>query len=246
MYPPLKRLVYRTFDTLTSYLASANVAVSHAVAAQLRRQGYAAGKLHVIHNGAPIPEPLPLRSTASEPIRVGVVARLSPEKGHSGLLHATRKIATAMPGRAQFIIIGQGPEERRLRDLSRQLDLGSHVIFRGYCSDMAEEYANLDLVVLPSIDFEGLPMALLEAMSYGMPVVCTSVGGCAEAVHEEAGFLVPPRDADGLAKAIVTLVQDETLRKKMGRAARERTRRFLSVETMARAYQTLYLELAKA
>jgi glycosyltransferase involved in cell wall biosynthesis len=245
MYPAPKRLVYRVLDTLTSYLAAANVAVSQAVAAELRCQGYVASRLRVIPNGVPVPAVLSSPRRVSHPVRVGVVARLSPEKGHRLFLEAARKVAAASPERVQFAIIGQGPEEGRLRGYCQDLGLEEHVVFRGFRSDMTAEYTNLDVVTLPSLGFEGIGMALLEAMSFGLPVVSTAVGGTVEAVNEDVGLLVPPGDPDSLAEAISELVQDEKRRREMGEAAREWAKRFFSVETMAWAYETLYLAVTK-
>lgn len=247
LYPSFKRFIYKQFDSLTSHLAAANVAVSKAVAMKLLRQGYRRGKLYVIYNGVCVPSVLPLGQSTSRPIRVGVIARLSPEKGHRVFFEAARKVLTSVQKEVLFVIVGSGPEEKRLKDYVERLGLRDRVIFKGFCLDMASEYANLDIVVLPSTDtdFEGMPMVLLEAMSYGIPVVATSVGGVTEAVNDETGFVVPSRDIDSLANAITVLIQDEEKRRKMGQAGYERIKRFFSVEAMAQAYERLYTVVMK-
>ena len=117
------------------------------------------------------------------------------------------------------------------------------VLVPGWQKDVIPWLAITDIFVLPSYR-EGAPVAVLEAMAMGLPVVATDVPGCREAVvHGETGFLVPPRDVDELVQAIQKLVEDPALRQRMGQASRARVVQHFAVERIVEQYLDLYVEL---
>jgi glycosyltransferase involved in cell wall biosynthesis len=125
---------------------------------------------------------------SNETFCVGLVARLSKEKNQAAALKAFESFSPADD--IKLLLFGSGPEEESLRRASLQADLGSSVLFMGYCSDMQLHYAGLDAVVLLS-QAEGLPMTLLEAGWAGIPVVSTSVGGIPELLQNgKCGWLL--------------------------------------------------------
>ncbi|MCD4738727.1 MAG: glycosyltransferase [Anaerolineae bacterium] len=176
---------------------------------------------------------LPLDSTL-----VGTVARLDPVKRLDVLLQAT-----ALMDDVHTVIVGAGPERESLEALSERLGLADRVHFVGQQSNVPEWLAALDIFALTS-DWEGMSNAILEAMAAGLPIVATAVGGTPEVVVDGVtGLLVPPRDPDALTQAITRLLRDPDLRRKMGRAGRERVQQHFSVERMVQQTQSLYEQL---
>jgi glycosyltransferase involved in cell wall biosynthesis len=171
------------------------------------------------------------------------VANLRREKDYPNLLRAARAALEEEPSLV-MVAVGQGPLEEEVRDLHRQLGLGERFKLLGYRADVPDLLAASDLFVLGSA-FEGLPVSVMEAMAAGLPVVATSVGGIPEAVVEgETGCLVPPRDSQGLAVAVVALARDRALRSRMGRAAKERSRVF-DIRTAVQEQQSAYAAVAR-
>ena len=153
---------------------------------------------------------------------VGFVGRLVEEKGILELLQAAKTVIAELPN-TQFLIIGPYDEEKpdALRpDVAERYGIAEHCRFLGMRDDMPELYALMDVLVLPS-HREGFPRAPMEASAMGVPSVVTDIRGCREAVeHGVNGLLFPVRDADALARAILELLEDEVLRKRMGAEAR--------------------------
>lgn len=229
--------------------------MAHATVANSRLAGrIAAGppeKVHIIPNSIDLDgfriEPLGphrrkllgLPDDAKQELWVGVLARLSPEKGHRTFLRAAARVAASCP-QARFVLIGDGPDQLALETLGRQLGLGDHVRFAGNQRDVAQWLGALDVAVLPS-DFESLPNALLEAMAAGLPVVATHVGGVPEVVEENVtAFTVAPGDHEAMAQRILTLLSDEGLRRKMGAAGRARIERDFTPARMKASLEALY------
>lgn len=227
---------------LLSHAVSRYIAVSQELALFLQRtMRFPAGKIRVIHNGIPL-EPYEQRLSEDRSRDPGftvlTVARLDAQKGHCYLLDA----AACLPG-VRFIFAGDGPEIGSLRRRASQLGIADRVSFLGHRQDVPMLLASCDLFVLPSL-FEGLPLAILEAMAAGKAVVATAVGGSPEAVvHGQTGLIVPPADAACLANAIRTLAADPDLRGRMGAAGRSRVRVEFSAETMARRTVAVYDEV---
>jgi glycosyltransferase involved in cell wall biosynthesis len=174
---------------------------------------------------------------------LGVVGRLSEEKGVAYLFRAMPKVLRERPN-AVLVVAGDGPLDLELRALATELAIEGSVRFLGPRSDVAAILGVLDLYVLPSLR-EGLPLILLEAMAAGCPIVATEVGGVPSAVdHDTTGLLIPPKDPDALAAAIVSLLEDAGLRRKFSEAGSRLVRDRYSVEAMTRRYERLYREAA--
>lgn len=138
---------------------------------------------------------------------VGAVGRLVPIKNLHLFLDAAA-IAHRKNPNLRFAIVGDGELRRELETYAEQLQIEKAVIFTGWRRDLAQVYADLDAVVISS-DNEGTPASLIEAMAAGCPVISTRVGGVADLIQEGyTGRLVPPRDPDALAQAILTLFQE--------------------------------------
>ena len=173
---------------------------------------------------------------------VGVVATLRPQKALDVLVRAFQRVCQQFPA-AHLVVIGDGPERRSLGALVAALGLERHVTFLGDRPDAVGLMAEFDVFALSS-DFEGTPLALIEAMWASKPVVVTSVGGMPEMIAGgESGLLVPPRSPDALAEAITRLLGDAALRARLGAAAGERAQSLYSFERSVEAWENLYCEL---
>jgi glycosyltransferase involved in cell wall biosynthesis len=195
-------------------LATAN---SEAVAAETRRRGISPGRVRVVPNGQVVPRPLPLPST--NPVVLGYVARMRPDKGHLRLLHSLAAINTEVPWRVD--LAGDGPWQDHVAAEAARLGLNGRMRFLGRVSDMLKFWRMRDVAVLLS-DHEGCPNALIEAALLGRPMVATAVGGVPEMVDETVGALVDPDDPVAIAGALQRLIEDADLRRRLGAAARER------------------------
>ena len=183
-------------------------------------------------------------------VLVGVVTRITPEKGIHVLVSAMQKLK----GKAdiKLLIVG-GPYFQKDVDYMDTLkqevaDLGieDSVIFTGFLSDTRIVTSLLDIVLVPSIIPEACPRTIIEAMAVGKPVIATPLGGSKELVTPETGILVPPEDASAVADAIATLASDQERLAAMGNAARNRAVQLFSSEKNTALTEIVYTELLAA
>lgn len=234
-YTWLDRYLLRFFDGIA--------AVSRSVAEQLGHAG-TRRRVRVIANGVPTRGPGIASRFADQigtgdRIVVGTVGRLSVEKGASVLIEAASQICPDFP-RALFVVVGDGPQRSSLEARVRELGMPGQFLFAGERNDVDQIYRSLDVYVLPSFQ-EGMPMALLEAMAAGLPVVATKVGGVPDLVSDPSvGILVEPGDPAAMATGIRDLLSDQSRRELMGSNARKRVEDQFSAAAMARNYVELY------
>jgi glycosyltransferase involved in cell wall biosynthesis len=146
---------------------------------------------------------------------------------------------------ATFVIAGEGPQRLELESRARELALSERVLFLGHREDVPALLASCDFFVLPSL-FEGLPLALLEAMSAGKPIVASAVGGVGEAIIDgKTGLLVPPGRPELLANSIRALMANPTFAEGLGSAARDRAAERFSNDAMVRSVVQTYQELCR-
>ena len=175
---------------------------------------------------------------------VGIVARLVPVKAHEVFFEAAERIARAVP-KARFLVIGDGERRAELERLVGRLGLSERTRFLGWRRDMRVVYADLDVVALSSLN-EGSPVAIIEAMAAGRPVVASDVGGVSEVVeHDCSGLLVPRRDAAALAAAVTDLLQDPAGAARLGAAARAAVFPKYASSRLVEDIGRLYLDLAR-
>lgn len=179
---------------------------------------------------------------APEAFLVGTVGRLSPEKGGVDLLiRAVARLRRAN-GRAQLLVVGDGPLRAGLERLAAELD--APVLFTGTRSDVARLLGAMDAFALPSLH-EALPIAVLEAMWMGLPVVATRVGGVPEVVrHELDGLLVPPGDDEALYRALLRLEGNSGLAHMLASAAQAHVRAHFTIELMIKRVERIYEQFA--
>jgi len=212
--------------------------------------GIPRGKVAVVRNGIDLagfdaaarrPPAAPLPTSHGLHV-LGAVARLSQQKGIEYLLDAFDVLRRRVPD-ARLWIAGEGEDRRALEERAGRLGIAGHVHFLGHRPDVPALLRRLDLFVLPSL-WEGLPNAIIEAMAARRPVVATAVDGTREVVVEnETGLLVPPRSPGALASAMVQLLADPRLRRRMGRAGRQRVEAAFSERRMIEQTEALYDEV---
>jgi len=259
-YYPVKRGGWRTPYSVADRVVMSRVrkypkyttAFSTAAKEFLAGLGYPEERIEVIPMGVDTktfnPKTLPsLRAKlglGSEPLILSL-ARLHPSKGLTNLIKAMRKVADEVRG-AKLAVVGRGPEERMLKTQVNSLGLQSsvsviteHIMHR----EMPGVYASCEVFVLPSI-YEPFGSAAVEAMATGKPVVATRVGGLRDiVVHERTGFHLNPGDSNSLSDRLVTLLQDDGLRKRMGSEARRRAVEVYDWSVVAEQYEALYRKL---
>jgi sugar transferase (PEP-CTERM/EpsH1 system associated) len=170
------------------------------------------------------------------------VARLDYLKDHATAVRSMARVVREQPA-ARLLLVGEGPEERAIRDQVEQLGLVGSVQFLGLRKDVPRLLQAADLFLLSSVS-EGIPLTVIEAMCAGLPVVCTRVGGTAEVVIDgETGLLAPAGDDTAIASAILRLLTEPALRERMGDAGRQRARQMFSETTMVERYADLYEEM---
>jgi glycosyltransferase involved in cell wall biosynthesis len=172
------------------------------------------------------------------------VANLRPEKGYDVLLEAAKAIADSnLPIR--IAAVGRGPLSDALRARHVELGLGDRFQFLGQRDDVLQLLAGADAFVLAS-RHEGLPVALMEATSVGLPIVASRVGGVPQILEDEVdALLVPPGDAGFLAQALKRLASDPELRDRLGRQAKLRSSMF-DIAQASRAVGNIYVEVARS
>jgi len=182
-----------------------------------------------------------LRIPAGTPV-LGIVGRLVPIKDHPTLLQAL----TLFPDGGQaphLVVVGDGERREELQRLTRRLGLASRVHFLGWRDDLEAILSGLDVVICCSRN-EGTPVALIEAMAAGVPVLSTEVGGVGDLVtHGETGWLVPPGDPSALARGIERLLGDPTLRRRLAGAARPVALERHHVRGLIHRMETLYADV---
>jgi glycosyltransferase involved in cell wall biosynthesis len=230
------------------------IAVSRSIDAKIRDEGRAVVPVDLIYNGVDLDrydhqEPCcTLRDDfGMEPGSqiVGVVARLEPEKGHPTVLEAWPAVLRDVPD-AYLVIVGEGSRREALEQQALDLRIGHRVVFTGRRDDIPAVTAALDVAVLPSYR-EAQGLTILEAMALSRPVVASNVGGIPEMIEDgRTGLLVPPRDADALAAAIVRLLVDHSFADVIARAGHDLVHDRFCVERMVTAIEQLYDEGARS
>jgi glycosyltransferase involved in cell wall biosynthesis len=229
-----KIALYQQLDRLTLRYADRVVTLCRPFAQDLRYRGVAVGNLSVISNAAPeraapdakaIAHARVLLGIAPEECLVLCVGRLSNEKGQDDLIDALRRtLAAGSVPVLRLVIVGDGPERRRLENLAAPL--GRSVLFSGYLADPWALFHAADIFVLPSHS-EGSPLVIFEAMAAGTPIIATAVGGVPEIlVDSETGLLVPPREPAALARTLAALSRERALQQRLALAARAALVRF--------------------
>lgn len=216
------------------------IAVSKAVKNQLINLGLKKNKVKVIYNGVDIQKFKSQMSnvkTKDKKIIIGTVARLCPEKGINYLILAFKKVVKKFP-KTELQIVGKGPERKNLEKLARELNLGGKVKFFGFQKDIVDFLNKIDIFALVPIRRESFGIAAAEAEACGKPVVATNISGLSEVVkNNKTGFIVQAKNTNQISQALIELIQNENLRKKMGENARKRVENLFTLEKMINEFE---------
>ncbi|MBU2501073.1 glycosyltransferase [bacterium] len=225
----LRRWAYRRLTVHGAAMIAVSDAVKAAMAAELGLQGRDLNRLIVVPNGVVIPEPTGSQDRQRRRREFGVegeevlivgVGRLSEQKNFGDLLMALASLGPGAPA-WRCVIAGGGPQEMQLRDQAGQLGLDSRLTLAGRIDDVNRLLAAGDIFCLPSL-WEGLPLALLEAMAAGLPVAAYGIDGVKDVITDgRQGLLVPTGDHAGLGRVLERLMADGDLRRTLGREARQ-------------------------
>jgi exopolysaccharide biosynthesis polyprenyl glycosylphosphotransferase len=206
-------------------------------------------KFTLIHNGIDLekfrrnsPEKKLRKELGLEPNSkvVGMVGRLDEQKNPLDLIRAAAVVVKSRPD-VQFLVVGDGNLRPECESLIAELGLQGKFLLPGFRDDVARIMPMLSITAMSSL-WEGLPLAFMEAMSAGKPIVANDVDGASDVVKEgETGFLVPPHQPEVMAERILTLLNDEPLSERMGEVARERSENY-SVQKMIGSLDSLYKE----
>jgi glycosyltransferase involved in cell wall biosynthesis len=240
-------------DRLLAGLTDRAIAVSASTRDFLvRERRVPAERVRLIWNGAPLQEFAPRPPEVGRELRralgvpaaaplIGTVSRLSLQKGHRHLLDALPAVLAARP-EARLLVVGDGDQAGALRDQAESLGVAQAVHFAGHRDDVPEVLAALDVLCLPSL-YEGTPLALFEAMAARRAIVASAVDGCRELLEDGVtGLLVPARDAQALARALLRVLGDDALRASLAEAAHRASSRY-DVGDCVRRMEALYEEL---
>jgi glycosyltransferase involved in cell wall biosynthesis len=237
-----------------SYFANLNrsvdafITISHEIDDELNALGVPAEKRVFLSNGVDVTRYVPVSEERRQKIRaelslsgqaniVVYAGRLVPEKRVDHLLKIWDEVRLKFP-ETHLLILGEGSEESRLRGMNV-----NGVQFTGQVDDAGRYLQAADLFVLPS-STEGLSNSMLEAMSCGLAVLATTVGGAPDVIaHNVSGYLIPPDDVDALQRELETLLADRSLRFRLGAAARNRIVADFSLDSVAGKLASLYHRL---
>jgi glycosyltransferase involved in cell wall biosynthesis len=228
--------------------SDAVVAVSQDTKRDLdHRLGLAPSVVRVVPNGVSVPlgdRDVVRRELGVRPGELLILASgsLVERKGHAVLIRALASLGSL---NWRLAVAGQGREQEALVELGATLGVADRVHILGFRDDMPNLLAAADVFAMPSL-WEGLPLALLEAMAVGKPIVASATSGIPEAVTaEREGLLTAPGDVTALAAALERVLRDAPLRERLGAAAMARVATEFSFDSMVRAYEGLYLDAVK-
>jgi len=252
-YPYRKKLKRLLFNPILCRLADEIITISeHTKSNLVTYENFPARRMKVIYNGIDLrqfsqkidPDSKKQSLGLTQDSRViGIVARLDPVKNHAMLFRAFKRILNVIPD-TYLLIVGDGPEEKRLKLLVESLDITDKTLFLGARKDISALLHIFDVFVLPSFS-EGMSASLIEAMGAGVPIVATNVGGNPEVVKDqETGYLVQSDNDQEMADILIRLLQDEKKRQRVGQTGQQRVHDMFSLDKMITTYTELYLRVS--
>ncbi len=247
---PLKRGSWQRF--LYRSGVDAVVAISHRVESALIEGGVSSARIRLIPSGIDtarfVPDPRARERIRhrygldSREILIVSVGALVERKAQASLIEAAAQLHR-QGLRLSYMVCGEGPQRMVLEAQARAAGLGEQVYFPGFCSDVPAYLAAADVFVHVPL-WEGLGVAVIEALAAGRPIIASRVGGLPELIEDRhTGLLIPPQAPDALAAAVAQLVHNPTLAASLGRAGQHRAQTHFDVQAMARANAVLYDEL---
>jgi glycosyltransferase involved in cell wall biosynthesis len=243
-YTPLRRKVLGWVHRLASVTVANSMAVRQFLVAEL---GIDPTRIRVIRNGVDCGRfsGLPRAREVLSPLLttehklIAVVANMHRGKGHDLIVQAGRVICQQCP-QARFILIGDGEQRPQLEEQVKQMGLVENFLFLGHRKDVPALLAGCDMSLMAS-EAEGLPNVILESMAAGLPVVAGGVGGILEVLEDgTTGLVVPPENASAIAEAVLRVLEDPSLARRLARAAQQQAYKSFSFDRVLSELQTLY------
>jgi glycosyltransferase involved in cell wall biosynthesis len=242
---PSVATVHGMSGKLSFIFADHLISVSNGVKNHLVSQGIKLNKITTVYNGVPLPLDHLTREVSRKQFGIsldsfviGTVARLTPMKGIEHLINAFNLLQKDIPD-TLLLLIGDGDHEMQYRKQVDDLKLNKKVIFGGYQSKVNDALVSMDIFAFPSLK-EAMGIAVVEAMSMGLPIVSTNVGGLIEVVTKEVGMLVPPEDSVSMANALRELIDNRLILASMAETAKERSQNLFSVGAMLAGTNNVY------
>lgn len=224
------------------------IAVSSSLGRYLQDAGFDVSRIRVVPNGVPADRSLPAREVLGKEWVLGAVALFRPRKGIEVLIEALARLRGA-GYRARLRCVGpfETPAyEQHVLRLAKQLAVADLIDWTGFTKDVDGELARMDVLVVPSLYGEGMPMVMLEAMAKGVPVVATDVEGIGEVIeHGQSGLIVPPGDVEALVASLAAVMDGLHDWQALRRAAWIRQRDHFSDRSMALAVAEVYREVLR-
>lgn len=251
-----KLIIYTKLDLIVLRFSSKVIAVSREIQRDLIGSGLSESRVLEIQNAVELNTNKMLFQKNREEIRktydinnkeivLGYVGRISREKGLRYLIEAASKLTRfGLPIRV--MIIGDGSQRPEIECLAQERDLQSKVIFTGFQNDMQKWLPPMDLFILPSLT-EGTPMALLEAMSCGIPVIASAVGGIPKIIDSgKNGILVSPAKPEEIVSAVWAISKNNELQKRLSNMAKETIRNKFNLNEWVKKIESIYLEMTNS
>jgi glycosyltransferase involved in cell wall biosynthesis len=241
-----KTVRWRVLARLANRVIDIHICNSRAVRdVAIAKESISVDRTRVIPNGIDLPALVPQPQLPAEwqsgGVKAAMVANFIGYKGHRGVLEAVALVTKQHPS-FRLVLIGDGPERAPLGNLALELGITENVMFAGRRRDAATLVQSFDFTILGSSE-EGFPNALMESMAAAVPVVSTAVGGVPELVDDGVqGRLVPYGDTEGMAAAIIWMIEHPNECRQMGEAARRRIAEDFSTERMITSTQAVYEE----
>ena len=241
---PLRNWLNSTVERFSLQGVQRLIAVSASLARHMQSEGVSPARIATVPNGVPVLDPPPARRPTPNGVwTIGTVALFRPRKGLETLLEAIAIVNRDTP---RLRLRAVGPFESKeyathIRGKAHELGIESCIEWAGFCQDVSNELRKLDLLVLPSLFGEGLPMVVLEAMAAGAPVVATRVEGVPEAIRDGIdGLLAEPGNPADLARVIQTVVTGQANWQQLRNSAIDRHRAAFSDHRMADQVAAVY------
>jgi glycosyltransferase involved in cell wall biosynthesis len=244
-FPGIKMRFYDLFDNIVKKLLTDKIVCVTEDIKHILSNRFKIHSSICIYNGiSKVPASLPEKRNKGKNYVIGLVGRLVSVKNVTVFIQAAYLLSKQHP-ETTFVVVGDGPERQFLEKKTRELGIKQKIIFMGHVTDMSEIWEKLDIYVLCS-KHEGLSMALLEAMSYGIPVVVTAVGGNKEVINnKENGIVVPPNNPKAIADACNFFLLNRELSAKIGENARGMIKKRFTAEKHVIKLCALYKTLLR-
>jgi glycosyltransferase involved in cell wall biosynthesis len=224
------------------------VAVSESVADDLRKHRVAPDEyISIIHSGVETDvadSGFEVLQVGKTPV-VGTAGAMEASKGFRYFLDALPEILAGHPD-CEFVAAGAGPDEAYLRRRARELKVDDRITFVPNVFDFSASLSAMDIFVMPSIR-QGLGTTMLEAMARGKPVIATRAGGVDAVIEDHrTGLMVPPADSKALADAVLKLLNNPEMARRIGRTGQDLVQKKFGVKRMVEAYAALYRDVLRA